>query len=69
MTTADRSSDSPDEVERVRRRIESGEYVVDAMDVADAILRVWSMRDVVEAFEEAGDDAPDDAGQSAATSG
>ena len=69
MSTADRSSSRGEDIDHVRRRIDAGDYVVDAMDVADAILRAWSMRDVVESFEETRRDASGEADQSAVTSG
>ena len=46
---SDRSRD--DEVQRIARLVETDSYEVAALDVADAVLARWAMRDVVDRFE------------------
>lgn len=55
MSDSRPSNDAEARRERLEAEIRAGRYAVDSLDVADAILRRVTMRDLVEAFDQSND--------------
>ena len=45
-------TERPERLERLAELIEADSYRIDAVEVADAVLRRWTLADAVERFED-----------------